>query len=96
MLACSWSDISVAHDESFMTPSRLKVIDMILRRPEITLFTLNAPNPAFNDATPLGMAAWLNMPGAVRVLLESSLDSVVVDGTDMHGSTPLMCKFWYL
>ncbi|KAJ3758993.1 hypothetical protein EV360DRAFT_42744 [Lentinula raphanica] len=85
-----WSDISVAHDGSFMTPSRLKVIDILLKRPEISLFTLNAPQNAFNDATPLGMAAWLNMPEAVRVMLKSSLDSVAVDGTDMHGSTPLM------
>ncbi|KAJ3829897.1 ankyrin repeat-containing domain protein [Lentinula raphanica] len=85
-----WSDISVAHDGSFMTPSRLKVIDILLKRPEISLYTLNAPQNAFNDATPLGMAAWLNMPEAVRVLLKSSLDSVAVDGTDMHGSTPLM------
>ncbi|KAJ4480004.1 ankyrin repeat-containing domain protein [Lentinula aciculospora] len=85
-----WSDISVAHDESFMTPSRLKVVDILLRRPEVSLSTLNAPQHAFNDATPLGMAAWLNMPEAVRLLLKSSLDSVAVDGTDMYGSTPLM------
>lgn len=93
ILPCRWSDISVSHDESFMTPSRLKLIEMILRRPEISLFSLNAPNRAFNDATPLGMAAWLNMPEAVSVLLQSSSYSVAVDGTDMHGSTPLMCKF---
>ncbi|KAJ3732121.1 ankyrin repeat-containing domain protein [Lentinula guzmanii] len=85
-----WSDISMAHDGSFMTPSRLKVIDILLRRSEVSLSTLNAPQHAFNDATPLGMAAWLNMPEAVRVLLKSSLDSVAVDGTDMLGSTPLM------
>ncbi|KAJ3744161.1 ankyrin repeat-containing domain protein [Lentinula detonsa] len=85
-----WSDISMAHDGSFMTPSRLKVIDILLRRSEVSLSTLNAPQHAFNDATPLGMAAWLNMPEAVRVLLKTSLDSVAVDGTDMHGSTPLM------
>ncbi|KAJ3720673.1 ankyrin repeat-containing domain protein, partial [Lentinula raphanica] len=43
-----------------------------------------------NDATPLGMATWLNMSEAVRVLLKSSLDSVAVDGTDKYGATPLM------
>lgn len=75
-----------------MTSSRLKVVDILLRRPEVSLSTLNAPQNAFNDATPLGMAAWLNMPEAVRVLLRSSLDCVAVDGTDMHGSTPLMCE----
>ncbi|KAJ3889783.1 ankyrin repeat-containing domain protein [Lentinula edodes] len=85
-----WSNISFAHDESFMTSSRLKVVDILLRRPEVSLSTLNAPQDAYNDATPLGMAAWLNIPAAVRVLLRSSLDCVAVDGTDMHGSTPLM------
>ncbi|KIK62432.1 hypothetical protein GYMLUDRAFT_72662 [Collybiopsis luxurians FD-317 M1] len=85
-----WSDISVSHDDTFMNASRLEAIDAILRHPEVSLFTLNAPQQAFNDATPLGMAAWLSMPEAVRVLLKGSQGSVAVDGTDMHGSTPLM------
>ncbi|KAF5392211.1 hypothetical protein D9757_001431 [Collybiopsis confluens] len=85
-----WTDISVAHDEKFMTPSRLQAIDTLIRQPDVSLFTLNAPQHAFNDATPLGMATWLNMDEAVRILLENTLGSVAVDGTDMHGSTPLM------
>ncbi|EGN98718.1 hypothetical protein SERLA73DRAFT_16506, partial [Serpula lacrymans var. lacrymans S7.3] len=43
-----------------------------------------------NDVTPLGMAAWLNMLEAVKVLLESSAGTVAVDGMDIHGATPLM------
>jgi len=41
---------------------------------------------------PLGMAAWLNQPQAVQVLLEDSSESVSVDGMDSHGATALMCE----
>ncbi|EEB98520.1 hypothetical protein MPER_01955, partial [Moniliophthora perniciosa FA553] len=44
----------------------------------------------FNGVTPLGMAAWLNSPGAVTLLLDASSGSVDVDGMDSHGATPLM------
>lgn len=45
-----------------------------------------------NGVIPLGMAAWLNMPDAVQLLLEESADTVSVDGMDTHGATALMCK----
>jgi hypothetical protein len=59
--------------------------------PDISLFTLNAPQSAMNGVTPLGMAAWLNLPEAVRLLLEASADTVSVDGMDSMGATALMC-----
>ena len=46
-----------------------------------------------NGVIPLGMAAWLNQPEVVRVLLEESADSVSVDGMDSHGATALMCEY---
>jgi hypothetical protein len=57
----------------------------------MSLFTLNAPQVAYHGVTPLGMAAWLNIIDAVRVLLEESSEYVSVDGMDVHGATPLMC-----
>ncbi|THV01017.1 ankyrin [Dendrothele bispora CBS 962.96] len=84
-----WNDINISH-ASFMTEKRLRTIQRLLGCRDISLFTLNSPQSSFNDATPLGMAAWLNMPDAVRVLLEGSSDAVSVDGMDTHGATPLM------
>ena len=46
-----------------------------------------------NGVIPLGMAAWLNQPEVVRLLLEESADSVSVDGMDSHGATALMCEY---
>lgn len=74
-----------------MTPKRLNVLRTVLAHPNITLLTLNAPQTCVNGVIPLGMAAWLNMPAAVRVLLEDSLCRVSVDGMDSHGATALMC-----
>ena len=45
-----------------------------------------------NGVIPLGMAAWLNLPDVVRLLLEDSSHTVSVDGMDSHGATALMCK----
>lgn len=45
-----------------------------------------------NGVVPLGMAAWLNLPRVVRLLLEESEGAVSVDGMDSHGATALMCK----
>ena len=38
------------------------------------------------------MAAWLDMPDVVQLLLECSSGAVSVDGMDTDGATPLMCK----
>lgn len=75
-----------------MNHHRLNVIRMLVRHKNITLFTLNAPQSAMNGVTPLGMAAWLNMPVAVKALLQDSIGTVSVDGMDSHGATALMCK----
>ena len=75
-----------------MTPNRLNAIRLLLGHPRISLFTLNAPQNSTNGVVPLGMAAWLNMPEAVRLLLEGSAAAVSVDGMDAHGATALMCK----
>lgn len=79
-----------------MTPKRLNTIRTILRHPDISLFTLNAPQSPMNGVIPLGMAAWLNKPDAVQLLLEESADTVSVDGMDTHGATALMCKLHFL
>ena len=82
-----------ACDASFLTPNRLNAIRALLTHPDISLFTLNAPQLSMNGVIPLGMAAWLNQPEVVRVLLEESADSVSVDGMDSHGATALMCEY---
>ncbi|KAJ3499370.1 hypothetical protein NLJ89_g10108 [Agrocybe chaxingu] len=84
-----WQNID-AYDASFMTPDRLKVLKTLVAHPDISLLTLNAPQSSMNGVIPLGMAAWLNQPQAVRTLLEDSAESVSVDGMDSHGATALM------
>ncbi|KAG5653639.1 hypothetical protein H0H81_011741 [Sphagnurus paluster] len=84
-----WQNID-ASDASFMTPKRLNTIRILLNQPGISLFTLNAPQSSMNGVIPLGMAAWLNMEEAVRLLLQDSSDAVSVDGMDAHGATALM------
>jgi len=74
-----------------MTPTRLNTLKTLLGHPDISLLTLNAPQSSMNGVIPLGMAAWLNQPRAVRTLLDDSADSVSVDGMDSHGATALMC-----
>ncbi|KAK0204505.1 ankyrin repeat-containing domain protein [Desarmillaria ectypa] len=84
-----WDNMDIPH-ETLMTVGRLDVIKILLERPEISLYTLNAPQEAFNGVTPIGMAAWLNTYDIVRLLLEGSLHTVSVDGMDTHGATSLM------
>lgn len=90
-LLLRWDDVTVSH-EALLTDSRLKIIRLLVSRPDITLFTLNAPQEAFRGVTPIGIAAWLNLYTVVQVLLEGSLHAVSVDGMDTHGATSLMCK----
>ncbi|KAF8907248.1 hypothetical protein CPB84DRAFT_1675023 [Gymnopilus junonius] len=84
-----WQNID-ACDASFMTQKRLNVIKILVNHPDISLYTLNTPQSSMNGVIPLGMAAWLNQPQAIRILLEESADSVSVDGMDSHGATALM------
>ncbi len=70
----------------------MKVIQTVIEHPDVSLYTLNAPQSAFNGVTPLGMASWLNSPQAVECLLEGSRETVSVNGMDSHAATPLMCK----
>ncbi|KAF8969137.1 ankyrin repeat-containing domain protein [Flammula alnicola] len=84
-----WQNID-ACDASFMSPKRINVLRTLLSHSDISLLTLNAPHPSMNGVIPLGMAAWLNQPQAVRTLLDASVDSVSVDGMDSHGATALM------
>ncbi|PPR05968.1 hypothetical protein CVT24_004632 [Panaeolus cyanescens] len=85
----NWQNID-ACDASHMSQKRLNVLKMLLGHADISLFTLNAPQSSMNGVIPLGMAAWLNLPQAVRVLLEESAGAVSVDGMDGHGATALM------
>ncbi|PIL29763.1 transporter [Ganoderma sinense ZZ0214-1] len=82
----SWEDVDVS-DASFMPESRIHVLRTLLSSETASLYALNAPS---KGVTPLGLAAWLNIPDAIRVLLEESRGLVAVDGTDCLGVTPLM------
>ncbi|KAM5538527.1 hypothetical protein V8D89_007860 [Ganoderma adspersum] len=82
----SWEDVDVS-DVSFMQESRIQVLRTLLHSETASLYALNAPA---KGVTPLGLAAWLNVPDAIRVLLEESRGLVAVDGTDCLGVTPLM------
>ncbi|ESK95850.1 hypothetical protein Moror_12348 [Moniliophthora roreri MCA 2997] len=82
-----WRDIE---SSATMSPSRVKIIQLLLEYTSQSLYALNAPQSSFNGVTPLGMAAWLNSPEAVSLLLDASSGSVDVDGMDSHGATPLM------
>jgi hypothetical protein len=74
-----------------MNRNRLNALKTLLTQAELSLLTLNAPHAMMNGVIPLGMAAWLNQPLAVRTLLDDSVQSVAVDGMDSHGATALMC-----
>ncbi|KAH7884497.1 hypothetical protein F5I97DRAFT_2037547 [Phlebopus sp. FC_14] len=89
LTADRWETID-ASDASFMSVDRLNVLRIAVSHPDISLYTLNAPQDSINDVTPLGMAAWLNMPDVVKLLLASSSGAVAVDGMDTDGATPLM------
>lgn len=91
MTPFSWEDID-ASGASSMNIKRLDAIRLLVGRPDVSLLTLNTPVHSMNGVIPLGMAAWLNIPEAVRVLLEASTDAVAVDGMDGHGATALMCE----
>ncbi|OCH95423.1 hypothetical protein OBBRIDRAFT_578211 [Obba rivulosa] len=82
----SWTDVD-ASDASFALEARLGILKMLLGHGDISLHSLNAP---VNGVTPLGLAAWLDAPDIVRLLLEESHGMVSVDGSDLHGATPLM------
>lgn len=87
----SWQNVD-PNDASFMTLERLACIRALINHPKISLLTLNAPHNSMNGVVPLGMAAWLNLPKVVKLLLEESADAISVDGMDSHGATPLMCQ----
>lgn len=87
-----WESIDASSDASFMNSKRLETIKKILEHPEISLYTLNAPNSELKGVTPLGVCAWMNTLPAVRRLLESG--KVSVNGTDNHGATALMCQLF--
>src|ERR1700749_2322748 len=67
----------------------------MLNHPQISLHCLNAPHAAANGVIPLSMAASLNFPDLVQLLLEESADTVALDGLDAHGATALMCPYLF-
>jgi len=89
LTADRWNAVD-ASDASFMSEERLATIRHIVSHPDITLFSLNAPQDSIAGVSPLGMAAWLKLAEAVAVLLEYSNGLVSVDGSDADGATPLM------
>ena len=88
-----WEDVD-ASDASYLLEKRLNIIKMLLEHSEISLQVLNAPQGVIRGATPLGLAAWLDIPEAVRILLEHCPGMVAVDGMDAFGATALMCKYY--
>ncbi|KAI0635689.1 ankyrin [Trametes polyzona] len=82
----SWEDVDVS-DASFALQSRVEVLRMLIGSDTTSLYALNAPA---RGVTPLALAAWLNIPDAIRVLLDESRGLVAVDGSDALGVTPLM------
>ncbi|KAI0833226.1 ankyrin [Trametes gibbosa] len=82
----SWEDVDVS-DASFALQSRLEVLRTLVTNEATSLYALNAPA---RGVTPLALAAWLNIPDAIRVLLDETRGLVTVDGTDALGVTPLM------
>ncbi|CDO70892.1 hypothetical protein BN946_scf184804.g24 [Trametes cinnabarina] len=66
---------------------RVEVLRTLIGSDTTSLYALNAPA---RGVTPLGLAAWLNLPDVIRVLLDESHGLVAVDGTDAVGVTPLM------
>jgi hypothetical protein len=80
-------------DPSIITASRLDILQLLVEDRHVSLYTLNAPQEAMNGVTPLGFAAWMNSPNAVKTLLEAGGGTVSVDGEDTYGVTPLMCKW---
>ncbi|GJE96574.1 ankyrin repeat domain-containing protein [Phanerochaete sordida] len=84
-----WQDVD-ATAESFMLSQRLAILKALLRHDRISLSVLNAPIEAMRGITPLGLAAWLNAPEVVRMLLCECPGLIAVDGMDASGATPLM------
>ncbi|KAH9856484.1 ankyrin [Lenzites betulinus] len=82
----SWEDVDVS-DASFALQSRVEILRTLIGYESLSLYALNAP---VRGVTPLALAAWLNIPDAIRVLLDESRGLVAVDGTDALGVTPLM------
>ncbi|KII89807.1 hypothetical protein PLICRDRAFT_39980 [Plicaturopsis crispa FD-325 SS-3] len=82
----NWEEI----DASFLCTTRLNILRTLLAHRKISLYSLNAPQLAMRGVTPLGVAAWLNSPEAVQLLLEASSGAVSVDGMDAQGATALM------
>ena len=84
----SWEDVDVS-GAAFALPGRVEVLRTFLGSAGASLYALNAPA---RGVTPLGLAAWLDVPDVMRVLLDESRGLVAVDGTDSLGVTPLMCE----
>lgn len=79
-------------DASYALQTRLRILKSLMSHEKISLYALNAPQSSMRGVTPLGLAAWLNIPEMVKMLLEHSPGLVSVDGMDTLGATPLMCK----
>ncbi|KAL4243728.1 hypothetical protein ABKN59_011456 [Abortiporus biennis] len=84
-----WEEVD-ASDASFKLSRRLRILKLLLEHEDISLHALNAPQNAMRGVTPLGLAAWLNIPNAVRLFLEHCPGLVSVDGMDTLGGTALM------
>ncbi|KAF9815617.1 hypothetical protein IEO21_04477 [Rhodonia placenta] len=82
----SWEKLDVS-DASYQLQSRLNILHHLLGCAELSLHTLNAP---VRGVSPLCLAAWLDVPEIVRLLVECSDGLVSVNATDTYGATPLM------
>ncbi|KAI0690618.1 hypothetical protein BC835DRAFT_1363559 [Cytidiella melzeri] len=84
-----WPEVDVS-DASYSLQTRLRILKTCIAHEKISLYALNAPQTAMHGVTPLGLAAWLNIPEVVQLLLEDCSGLVSVDGMDALGATPLM------
>ena len=90
-VAYRWENAD-ASDASFKLEQRLEILKALVHHKNMTLASLNAPLDAMRGITPLGLAAWLNIPDIVRILLHECPGLIAVNGMDASGATPLMCK----
>ncbi|PCH42286.1 hypothetical protein WOLCODRAFT_101870 [Wolfiporia cocos MD-104 SS10] len=82
----NWGSVDASH-ASFKMQQRLETLRLLLGHAHISLYALNAP---VRGVSPLCLAAWLDIPEVVRMLLDNSHGMVSVNGTDAYGATPLM------
>lgn len=87
VLLSSWETVDAQEMHA-----RLGLVRLLVSHPNVTLYTLNAPQADMRDVTPLGIASWSNAVEVIKACLELGAGAVAVDARDGHSATPLMCS----